>query len=77
MLYKGTCLEKSMRKEDVNELSPSSILWNDLTCEEMHNKGICMEIYANKEDLDEAHFEIDFTKNILVHVHLGLVRIHN
>jgi len=36
-----------------------------------------MEIYANKEDLDEAHFEIDFTKNILVHVHLGLVRIHN
>jgi len=23
----------------------------------MHNKGIGMEIYASKEDLDEAHFE--------------------
>jgi hypothetical protein len=77
MFYKETSWEKSMRKEDLNELSPNSTLWNDLTCEEMHNKGIGMEIYASKEDLDEAHFEKWLYKNILVRVDLGLVRIHN
>jgi hypothetical protein len=30
---------------------------NDLTCEEMDNKGTCMDLYESKEDLDEAHFD--------------------